>query len=309
MAEIAGVEYLWNVDPRVIIIPPGVLEVSIQDLWDTFRAAEAELLQADDEFLIEGAGKVSLGGGLFSGIVLILRNARIAFNSQSAVKAEGTVTSVQALGTNLTLLSDSGATFISDGIEQGDSVIDRTAGGSVPVIEVMSETMLKVLNLVNSGRSPDGIEVGDLYRIFGTTDATVVGGDLVSVELQGSPESVNLAPVFPMPFVNATVYQSTQAALLDAGITEAGLADAVWSRSLSDFIGMDSAARDILLNSAVQMGERSTDPDTGVLTIRRTLPGGQELVLQAAIWEDFDRSQPYRGGGIEVQEELLETSP
>lgn len=309
MAEIAGVEYLWNVSPRVVLIPTGVLSVSIQDLWDTFRAAEAELLQADDDFLIEGAGKVSLGGGLSTGIVLILRNARIAFNSQSAVVSEGTITNTLALGNDITLLTDSGATFVSDGVQQGDSLIDRTAGGSVPIIEVVGETQLKTLNLINSGRSPDGLEVGDLYRIFGTVDASVIGGDLVSTEIEGSPESINLAPIFPMPFVNATVYQSTQAALLDAGITEAGLAQAVWSTQLHDFIGMDSAARDVLLNQAIQMGERRTDPDTGILTITRNLPNGQTLVLRGQLYEDYDRTQTYRGGGIEVQEELVETSP
>ena len=309
MAEIAGVKYLWEVSPRVILLPGGTLEITIQDLWDTLRAAEAGLLQADDDFLIEGAGKVSLGGGQFTGIVLILRNARIAFNTQSAQKSIGTITTVSSFGPLTKVLTAAGATFISDGVVVGDSLVNRTAGVAVPVVDVLSETQIRVLNLDVAIRSPDVFEVGDAYRIFGTIDASVIGGDLVSVEIAGSPDNVNLAPIFPMPFVNATVYQSTQAALLNAGITETGLADAVWSRSLTDFVGMDSAARDILLNSAIQMGDRSTDPDTGILTIRRTLPGGQELVLQGAIWEDFARSIPYRGGGIEVQEELVETSP
>lgn len=308
MAEIPGIRIFWELSPRLVFFPNGVSDVSIQDLWDTLRAEEAKILQADDISIIEGSGKVGLSGGLFTGIVLILRNARVGFDYHPLANGIGTITGVTYRG-DTTEVEDLAATFISDGVQIGDAFVNASAIGSTSIIEVQSETKLRVLMMSSSTRSPDQMEVGDSYSLFPNVDASVSGGDLVSLEVEGSPESVNLEPIFPVPFVNATIFQSTQAALLDAGITEAGLANAVWTETLEQYIDQESAARDVLLNQVFQSGKRSTDPDTGIITIRKTLPSGRIFTMTGAIWEDIAETIPYRGGGIEVQEELVETSP
>jgi hypothetical protein len=99
----------WALSPRTITIAAPSTEVTIQDLVDTIRVLESEILALDDYSLIRKAsGKEDLEGGVLVGLTLKLRNAKVAFEGRTTAAADGTATSADPVGEELT---DSGVDF------------------------------------------------------------------------------------------------------------------------------------------------------------------------------------------------------
>lgn len=72
----------WESSPRVITVASPSVEVSVQDLVDTCRSHEQQLLNMDDEHLINAAGKEPLYGTVQVGITAQLNNAVVAFEAR-----------------------------------------------------------------------------------------------------------------------------------------------------------------------------------------------------------------------------------
>lgn len=81
MAIRTDISINWDVSPRIITVDSPSVEITMQDLYDTLRSMEP--IQIDEPYIIAGAGKEPLGGGVVVGLTLSLNNALIAFEARS----------------------------------------------------------------------------------------------------------------------------------------------------------------------------------------------------------------------------------
>ena len=71
----------WSVSPRIITVDSPSVDITMQDLYDTLRTREQD--QIDETFIIAGAGKEPLGGGVLVGLTLTLNNALLEFEART----------------------------------------------------------------------------------------------------------------------------------------------------------------------------------------------------------------------------------
>lgn len=72
----------WTVSPRIITILAPSANVSMQDLYDTLRWLENDPANMDNDSIVSGSGKENLGGGVFVGLTVTLKNAQLAFENR-----------------------------------------------------------------------------------------------------------------------------------------------------------------------------------------------------------------------------------
>ena len=225
MAVIPGVTVDFTLSPRIITIPvAGVpVAVSIADLQDTLQDIE------DNENdgicyprLRDCSGGQALGGGRFAGYTMQLQNAQVMFEPQTTPESDGTATADDLDGT---ILTDSAATFVADGVERGHKVVNWTSGASSVVTEVISGTQLRHVAL--SGGSRSTWLSSDDYRVFPIVKCSVSAGNLTAVDGVGA----DLDPIMPSPNVFAEKESATSAALVEGsgGGTPGEVAEAVWT--------------------------------------------------------------------------------
>lgn len=156
--------------------------------------------------LIDAAGKEPLGGQVYVGITASLQNAKIAFDPSATIipKETGTCTTGNTTGT---VLIDSSATFESNGVEPGATVVNFTDGSAATVITVDSEIQLTHWPLL-SGTENDW-DIGDSYKVWNTAQREVSGGNLVAVDAAGDPMSA----IFPTAFTQVVRTASSSATL------------------------------------------------------------------------------------------------
>lgn len=167
----------FNLSPRLITIAAPSTEIVLQDLVDTLREIEDELINMDEDHLIDAAGKEDLGGGVSVGITATLRNAQLAFEKRVDVLETGTVTTPDATGVTLT---DTGATFSSNGVVPGDVVRNRTDASSIASVLTVTENVLVTDGL--TGGTDDQFDSSDAYDILNWTQCNISGGNLVAVD-------------------------------------------------------------------------------------------------------------------------------
>lgn len=180
MASRSDVRVLYHLSPRLIFVDDPSTEIILQDLHDTLVDLEDEPANMIYENLISSAGKEALGGGVSVGITSTLNNARVGFEARKSWVSTGTVTTTSAGGTNLT---DSGATFQSDGVSPGSWIVNLTDGSICSVLVVESEIQLLTNSL--GGGSDNNFTSGDNYRIMNVVQMEVSGGNLVALDSLG----------------------------------------------------------------------------------------------------------------------------
>lgn len=188
MAIIAGTTVNWRTSPRIITIPDGVTEVTIDDLQDTLLDLEDDEEGMLWEHLRNTSGGEDLGGGVSVGITMELQNAKLSFSQHISELETGTVTSSNSNGDTLI---DSSATFITNGVSPGDTIINLTDGSQATVITIDSETQITCYSLEQG--TDNQFDSSDSYEILDVQDCEVTGGNLVAVDEGGS--SIN--PIFP----------------------------------------------------------------------------------------------------------------
>jgi len=72
----------WDLSPRIIEVAAPTDEISIQDLVDTVREMEEELVNLSYPKILDCGGKQFLGGIKYAGITVELRNARLKFEAR-----------------------------------------------------------------------------------------------------------------------------------------------------------------------------------------------------------------------------------
>ena len=163
-----------ELSPRLITVPNSSIDITMQDLHDTVANWEDELhLGMDHDQLISSSGKEDLGGGVLVGITSILLNTLLEFEARTTPNSIGTATA-----TGTTVLSDSAATFITDGVGRGDIIINFTDFSMATVLSVDSETV--ITHRVLAGGTNNDWTISDIYRVYPTFQVEVAGGNLVT---------------------------------------------------------------------------------------------------------------------------------
>ena len=203
MSIISGVSVRWRLSPRIITIPDTEAEATIDDLQDTLLD-----LEDDDEgmtwpHLRETSGGEALGGGVTVGLTTELQNAQIAFQARTASESEGTATTGDATG--ITLI-DTSATFQSDGVSNGDVIVNFSDKSVASVITVDSEIQITHEALAD-GTNNDW-EVGDEYKVWPWTVCEVTGGNCVAVD-SGGTEILPVLPRFGVSYLRTSSSSAT----------------------------------------------------------------------------------------------------
>ncbi len=82
MAFRSDISIDWTVSPRIITIASPSTELTMQDLLDTLRELEDDMINLSRPQIVSGSGKEELGGGTRVGITIKLLNAKIAFEGR-----------------------------------------------------------------------------------------------------------------------------------------------------------------------------------------------------------------------------------
>jgi len=180
----------WTLSPRIVKVASPSTELTVQDLVDTLRYIEADLTNLEYDSIIAASGKEDLGGGVKVGITAELLNAKVMFEGRTTPLVTGTCTKDDTAGI---ILTDSSATFQSDGVYVGCSVRNENTKSSATIIEVLSETSVRTIPL--SGGSSSSWTNGDSYRIYPNVLCSITGGNLVATDSNGNSMDVVLQSV------------------------------------------------------------------------------------------------------------------
>lgn len=201
MASRSDISVSWQLSPRLITVAAPSTEVTIQDLHDTLRDLEDEPHTLIYPSIISSAGKESLGGGVSVGLTATLQNARLGFEARPEFFSQGTTT----VGTTERTLIDSGADFISDGVEVDDVVRNDTQNAWATVLTVDSATQLTLSPLTPSNNWGSGED----YTIWHVIQCNVTGGNLVAVDSDDN----EIDPIYPTGFTQVVRTSSSSATL------------------------------------------------------------------------------------------------
>lgn len=177
MATRSDVSVDYFLSPRIVRVAAPSTELTIQDLHDTVRDIEDEPGAMQYPELISTAGKEELGGGVTVGLTSTLLDAVVAFDARKVSEASGTVTTPDASGRTLT---DSGATFESNGVSPGSWVVNLTDGSICSVVTVDSEMQITT-DILGDGTDNE-FGSGDSYKIWPVIQCEVSGGNLVALD-------------------------------------------------------------------------------------------------------------------------------
>jgi hypothetical protein len=209
-----------HLDPRIIEVQSPATEATIQDIINAVRAYEDTNIGMHYPHLIDAAGKEDLGGGVLVGITATLQNAQIAFQQRGVSDSAGSVTTADSTGL---ILTDTAATFITDGIIPGDTILNITDGSIATVISVDSETVIQHFKLQDgTGDDWDG---SDAYKIWNKIQCEVSGGNLVAVDGLG----VTMSAFLPTALTHVVRTSSSSATLQEqADIEYSSFQNGVW---------------------------------------------------------------------------------
>jgi hypothetical protein len=192
MATRSDIEVDWNASPRIITVLSSSTEITVQDLVDTCRDLEDELVNLDNDVLIsptQTGGKQDLGAGLEVDISAQLVNAQVSFQNRTGTTIEsGSVTTATTPSTSGTIsLIDSSAHFITSGSSRQDVVVNWDDRSFCTILEVVSEEQINCTPL--SGGANNDFGVGDEYDVKPVDQCSIAGGNLVAVDVTGSSMS------------------------------------------------------------------------------------------------------------------------
>ncbi len=185
-----AIRVLTYLSPRIIEVLAPTTTISVQELTDEIKDWEDEVENLSFPKLVNTSGKEDLGGGVLVGITAELQNAQIAFEQRPISDSAGTVTTAD----NGEYLKDSNATFISDGIVPGDTVINTDDGSVATILRVDSET--EVYHYQLSDGSANTWAFGDTYKIWNKVQCELNGGNVVAIDENGSAISAFMPSAF-----------------------------------------------------------------------------------------------------------------
>lgn len=210
MSVLDDVEVLYYLSPRIVRVRSPLTSISIQDLHDTLRDIEDEPANLVHDDLIRTAGKEELGAGVTVGLTSTLRNAKLSFDARKISVSQGTVTTTDSTGVNLI---DSGASFVTDGVEPGAWLVNLDDGSVCTVLRVVSQTQLLTDGLGDG--SDNEFLSGDAYKIWNVIQCEVNGGNLVAVADDGVTSIDAILPTAGTQVVRTSSSSATLQELAD----------------------------------------------------------------------------------------------
>lgn len=212
MASRTDVTVNWELSPRVVTVAAPSAEILVQDLHDTLTDIQDSITGSEHPDLISTTGGESLGGGTFVGLTSRLNNAVLAFQSRTTRAENGTATSNDAAGT---VLTDTAATFVTNGVIPGSVVINHTTQAMATVLVVSSETSLIMEGLSGGDRSD--WQIGDAYSAHNYVQCNLQGGNVVAV----NDVDAEISPIFTTAFTQVVRTSSSSATLTQTEAIEA----------------------------------------------------------------------------------------
>lgn len=196
----------WAKSPRIVLVEDPDTEVTQQELIDLLRDAEFDFNNLDDKYIIKGDGKQTLdAAGTLVGITNTLQNAQLGFEAETAAESTGMATSNDVTGKTLT---DTSATFETDGVTRGAVIINFDDFSVASVLEVVNQNTIIHTPLADG--STNQWAIGDAYKIWNIKQGIISGGNLVAVDENGDALST---PVYPTPFTQIILSSSSSATL------------------------------------------------------------------------------------------------
>lgn len=192
-----------RLSPRIVKVLSPNSEITMQSLVDELRDWEDEPWNMSYKKLITASGKQELGGGVVVGITAQLENVLLMFESRTTSLSQGTATSNDS-GTTLTDIS---ATFITNGIQLGATIINFTDKSVATVLSIDSETQI-THELLSDG-TLNTWTIGDEYKIWNEVQCEASGGNLVSIDNNGA----TMSPIMPSAFTQVIKTSSSSATL------------------------------------------------------------------------------------------------
>jgi hypothetical protein len=206
----------YTLSPRVARIAAPEVNLSLQDYVDTLRVAESQFQGMSYPFLINASGKEDLGDGVLVGITVQEQNLRLAFESRRTPAIdEGTVTTGSGAPNlqNRYVFVDTGADFVTAGVEPGSLVINWTDRSMADVVEVIDANTIRMEALVNGTDNEMGL--GDVYSIFNIIQVRVSAGNLTAID----DLAAAINSVLPTAFTQVVVAQASNSTLINANLT------------------------------------------------------------------------------------------
>jgi len=176
----------------------------MQTLVNEMRDWEDEPWNMTYPKLITASGKQALGGGVTVGITAQLENAKLMFESRTTSQSSGTATSNDTTGTTLI---DTSATFQTDGITLGATIINFTDKSVSTVLSIDSQ--IQITHEALTDGTLNTWVIGDEYKIWNEVQCEASGGNIVAVDSNG----VTMSPIIPSAFTQIIKTSSSSATL------------------------------------------------------------------------------------------------
>jgi hypothetical protein len=218
VAILANTRVNWRLSPRIITIDSAYTDITVTDLHETLLDLEDDIEGMLWPHLRNTSGGEALGGGVTVGITVELQDAQVEFEARVNPLESGTATSASSPGADgFMTLTDTAATFQTNLVARGDLIVNVTDGSQASVVEVQSETVLKLVNL--TGGTDNDFDISDVYDVYDVVQCRVSGGNLVAVDSVGS----EISPVFPSFGTQVLTTSSSSATALSQQTLEQAL--------------------------------------------------------------------------------------
>jgi hypothetical protein len=220
MTTRTDISFDFATSPRIAEVAEASDELIMQDYVDTVRPAEDDFQAMSYPHLIDASGKEDLGGGVLVAITASEQNMTLAFESNFVAAQIGTITTASDPAVRNTIrLYDTGATFITNGVQRGSFIINYTDQSVCDVWRVISETELQTRPLNNG--SDNSFDVSDDYQVFNIVQKRTSGGNLVAVD----ENDVTIPAILPTAFTQVVQATSSSATLINATAMQEQVAD------------------------------------------------------------------------------------
>jgi hypothetical protein len=209
MAIIPGTFVKWQFNPRIIVFPIPITEVSIRDLQDTLLGLEESTEGMMWPALRNTSGGEELDATTNVGLTMELQNAQVHFEARTIPLDPGTGRTCDLTDPIGEKLFVNDADFIADGIVPGHTVFNATTAEMQTIIDVVDANTL--ISLPLSGDGGLGWTNGDNYSVYPNIQCNITGGNLVAVDTS----SETISPVFPSPNVQVVRTSSASATVTE----------------------------------------------------------------------------------------------
>lgn len=191
--------YKWE---RFALVQRPDTEVAVVDLYKEVKNYEDEPRMTTEPEWATASGLEELGGGVKVGVTVQMDNARVGFEPNNSSVSSGTATSADSNGERL---EDTAATFQTDSVAVGATVINLDDGSVGTIIAIDSQTVVRHLPLEDGTNNDWGI--GDNYKIWNIDQCTIAGGNLTY--LGGAPNDA----IIPTAFTQVVMTAASSATL------------------------------------------------------------------------------------------------